>query len=162
MGGYYCGAYPIALLGKLLAKNTTLEELYINAKDVLDYECFNELGRGLLKNKSLKIMDLILSFDSLRSGISLLPEWVETRGNGPEEGFKKEPVVCRPLPHRPQGSTTCDFSVLEQAILQSNLTMMRISATNLIHHRTLMPSLNALICMFERLNKPGLVVVVGG
>jgi hypothetical protein len=148
---YIEGDYPISLIGKLLSRNTTLKILYIpryNITNISDFECFNELARGLEKNNSLEI--LRINFQMHRHTDPIKDNWPDWCLGGMECPF---PPI-RPLPGRPRGSCTSDFSIFKNAVMKSNLK--NITVNNYKSCVGLNHSADAFMNMINGINKPDL------
>ena len=69
------GELPIALMGKMLAKNKTVTSLVMYCEKLRDLECLNELGRGLEQNTTLR--EFTLSIESITASLVTNPLYVK-------------------------------------------------------------------------------------
>jgi hypothetical protein len=137
-------------MGQLLSKNTTLKKIYISMENVADLECLNELGRGLKKNQTLEELTIKIKADNERSDyINYRPDWLLNRG---ECNARATPT--RPLPGRPKGSRTTDFSAFREGLMGSKLKRIAISC----YKKDQNPYVDCFVNMINGINKDGLKI----
>jgi len=144
----YCfyGDYPIALMGRLLAKNKFLKRVSLDARSLADCECLNELARGLAQNTVLEGLSLGICFSlEKKESLNSYPDWVLHRSH-------RDRQAQRPLPGRPRGSQTHDFSIFKQAVLKSNLKTIRVAIDKGG------PATDSFLRMIREVDKPGLKI----
>jgi len=144
------GEYPMALLGRLLAKNTTLKSLMLQPIAAYDLECLNEFGRGLALNSTLE--ELIICLYGYTNHYLILrfySDWVQQ--GELTDGYD---IPIRPLPGRPRGSQATDFLVFQNALLKSNLKKISVVGG----HNS--PIFARFLAMLRGINKPGLEITI--